>query len=136
MLHCCFSFAASSSTLLPSLLSSSEQCCVQLFSVAVTRSSLPAFLSSFSFCLFHVFCSQSLLMLLHWLILFTLCCPLLLINFPFSSITSSALEVLSPYTLLRSLPTPVLVLTNSHKQSESCHCHFTAFPPAFILPSS
>lgn len=51
------------------------------FCAAVTRSTLPAFLSSFNFLLF-LFCSQSLLTLLHWLILFMLCCPLPLIHFP------------------------------------------------------
>lgn len=69
-------------TLLPSLFSSSEQCCVQLLSCALTRSTLPAFLSSFNFWLFLFFCSHSLLTLLHWLILFMLCCPLPLIYFP------------------------------------------------------
>lgn len=56
MLHCCFSIADSSPILLPSLFSSTEQCCVQLFGVAVTN--------------------------LHQLILFMFCCPLPLIYFP------------------------------------------------------
>lgn len=82
MLHCCLSIAPSSPTRFPSLFSSSEHCCVQLFSVAVTRSTLSAFLSSFNFWLFLFFCSQSSLTLLYWLILFILCCPLPLIHFP------------------------------------------------------
>lgn len=78
VLHCCFSVAAFPSTLRPFIFSS-EQCCVQLFGVAVTRSTLPAFLFSVSGS--FSFSAQPWLTLLHWLIHFMLWCSLPLINF-------------------------------------------------------